>query len=101
VTLPLSTPSSTAKQVPDKPFQVTSGYMGGYEISCKLLTLNGGNANDAIDAYVFYPNEKSRYQTVGKLKIRSYFERTFNLTFVPGVRLKNALIEISFERIDI
>lgn len=47
------------------------------------LHIPGGNPNDAQDLYALYPDGTGGYLTLGKLKIFSYPEKSFNVVLVP------------------
>ncbi|GHU89942.1 hypothetical protein FACS1894155_07630 [Bacteroidia bacterium] len=57
----------------------------GYTVIPKngQLHISGGNDNDAQDLFALYPDGKGSYLTLGKLKILSYKEKTFNVVLVP------------------
>ena len=47
------------------------------------ISITGGRENDAQDIYALYPDESTGgYKTLGKLKVLSYKELSFNLTLV-------------------
>ncbi|MDR1369481.1 MAG: hypothetical protein LBJ72_05045 [Dysgonamonadaceae bacterium] len=57
----------------------------GYSIEPKdgQLHIAGGKENDAQDLFALYPDGKGGYLTLGKLKILSYPEKTFNVRLIP------------------
>ncbi len=75
-------------------FKTGTGIILKHDPEKHELTLNGSNSNDALDIYALYPDVKGDYQLVGKLKVLSYSERSFNLVLVPvnGNRLNESAV---------